>query len=69
MYIDSKTVIAMEYFMRNYDLEWEFIRNMDKLAEYWLHDPVIVNGENPQCVGLYIFAPDEASNDNSFGAV
>lgn len=54
---------------RNYDEEWEFVKNMDTLSEFWLHDAVVVYGQNPQCIGLYLSLPTEISNANSLGAI
>lgn len=69
MFIDLETIKAAEHLFRNYDREWAFVHNMDLLADYVLHDNVIVKGENPQCVGLYLRLPLEISNDNKLGSL
>lgn len=69
MFDDTKSIKQLAYLQRNYDLEWEFIKNMDILAEYNLHDTVIVNGENPNIVGLYMIFGSEGVNDNKIGEI
>ena len=54
---------------RDYDAEWTFIGNMETLGEYYHQDAVIVNGENPKIVGLWLEDAKEAANAGKLDSV
>ena len=69
MFIDLESVKAAEHLFRNYDLEWEFIKEMDKMCGIKFDAAILIHDSNPRMVGENWIIVYEAVNDNKFGEV
>lgn len=63
----GKPIIRPEF--RDYDLEWDFIREMDKMSELQFDQSLLVIDCNPRLVGENWIMIYEGMNDNSLGLI
>lgn len=54
---------------RDYDLEWEFIKEMDKMADIKFDETLLVIDCNPRLIGENWIIVYEAQNDNKIGEI
>lgn len=54
---------------RNYELEWDFIKEMDRMGEIKFDQALVVIDCNPNLVGENWILVYEAENDNALSAI